>query len=409
MKWSLILLLSATLLVVFAQFVLSNYHLLHTVSYDYHLFYIAGQKALQHQNPYLKYSGDWAPYTPPIIILFALFSLFPINTSQTLFFCLSFGSWIATSYILYRIIKQANILHETSYQLILFGLTYAILTLVFFPFRFTLGMGQVGLILLLFLSLTYFFIQTKKTVLASLFLALSVLLKISPLIFLLLLLAQKRYKIVTLTLTWILGLFAVSAFLLGPSIIPQYLSIPSHFLNFTNAIYYNQAFSGLLLRFGLSPVTTQYVDIFIASVALLPLGYILFKKGNLDNKEELIAWNVTLLIMLIFAPYAWQHHFVLLIFPFVTTFVILRSQKPMIYLYLLLALSYLFTTVNVKNPLTLQQQGLLGKIILSHILWGSIFLFIVNCYFFYMRSSIKLVKTSTSKRSRKEKAILIES
>lgn len=82
--------------------------------------------------------------------------------------------------------------------------------------------------------------------------------------------------------------------------------------------------------------------------------------------------------MLIFAPFAWQYHFVIAIFPLTTTFYLLYRAKASLVLFFLIFLSYLLIGWNIKNPTGFIDLGLLGSIIMSHVLWGSILLLFLN-------------------------------
>ncbi len=164
--------------------------------------------------------------------------------------------------------------------------------------------------------------------------------------------------------------------LIGVKTYQNYLAIPNSFFDFSLSVYTNQSITGFLAR-----VSNNYdLNKLVYFVSFLIVLIILFKlaKKNIKGTHTLVLWNIAILSMLIIAPFAWQYHFVIAIFPLTTTLYLLYKTKASSVLFFLIFLSYLLIGWNIKNPTSFIAFGLLGSVILSHVLWGSILLLFLN-------------------------------
>lgn len=353
----------------FAQFLISNIKLLKSPSQDFEVFYLSGQQALARQNPYLKLGKDIVRNPPPAILLFMLFPIFPVELSQTLWFITSIFSFTLGSYLLFKTLNISN----WKIWLVYFSLVF-----LFFPFRYNLGSGQVNNFLFLLITFTFYLSKRQKSFWAAVSLVLAIVLKITPIFLLLTLFWQKQVKIILFALinTIVLGL--ITSVVLGPQVYKDYLTIPNSFLDFGISSYYNQSLSGFLMRIFGNPQLSQSITLITLVLGLVVFSYLVSKSKQKNLNNDLIFWNISIIYMLIFAPFAWQYHFVILIFPLITTAYLGYKSKLTYKFFLPLALSYILTAWNIKNPIL--YSGFLGSIILSHLFFGVVLLLFLNYY-----------------------------
>ena len=115
----------------------------------------------------------------------------------------------------------------------------------------------------------------------------------------------------------------------------------------------------------------------IASISLLFVHKRLVKSSF---SPSTLLWNLSILFMLIFAPFAWQYHFAIIIFPLVVTAFLGYKMKLSYRFFSLLVLSYLLIGWNIKNPTSYINSGLVGAVILSHTFIGTTLLLFLNYY-----------------------------
>lgn len=375
-------LLSFLLIVVFfvisLQFIISNARSLKTVDQDFEVFYLSGKQVINGKNPYMLIGKDIIRNPPPALLLFTLLPLLPIKTSQIVWFILSFISFIAGSYYLFKILDKVNgnkSSYEKNWKI---WLIYLSLAFIFFPFRYNLGSGQVNNFLFLLLVLTFYLLQSKKELWSALFLSLAILLKITPIFLLFTLFLEKKIKVIVWTFIDTILISVTTFLLLGYNIFKNYFGILKSFFNFGIQTYYNQSLSGFMARTFNNFALTQWVNYILVLTGVFFL--VLYYRKPVKNYfiSELIIWNISIIYLLLLAPFAWQYHFVIIIFPLVTTFYIIYRKKIFYRLFFFLILSYLLIGWNIKNPNTIYHQSILGSILLSHVFFGSLILLFVN-------------------------------
>ncbi len=350
------------------QFTLSNIKLLKFPAQDFEVFYLSGKQVLKTENPYLKLGQDIVRNPPPTIIIFSLLPLLPILTSQAIWFIVSFLTFLVASFFLFKILEANN------WKI---WLTFLSLSFLFFPFRYNLGSGQVNNLLFLLIVLAFYFTKNRKIYKAAISVALAIAIKITPLFFLLVFLFQKKIKQFFCTLISLGILLLVTSPFLTFNIYKYYFSISNSYLDFTNESYYNQSLAALINRLVHNPNIAQTIVVFISIMSILVFSLLITKvKQNLLS--DIIIWNISILYILILAPFAWQYHFVIIIFPLVTTAYLLVKGKMSYSFYLLLGLSYFMIGWNIKNPQVFEKVNILGGVILSHVVLGAILLLLLN-------------------------------
>jgi arabinofuranan 3-O-arabinosyltransferase len=392
MKNTISLFVICVFLIISLQFIISNAKSLHTISQDFEVFYLSGQQVVKGDNPYLLIGKDIVRNPPPTILTYGLLSFLPIKTSQIIWFILSVFSFIAGSYYLFKTFDNYEVktsLYGRNWKI---WLIYLSLVLIFFPFRYNLGSGQVNNFLFLFLVLVFYFLQLKKELWAGFLLSLSILLKITPIFLLFTFLIQKKFKAIKLTVLCTITVLIMSFLLLGGKIYQNYLKVTKSFFDFNISTYYNQSLSGFLARaFNNSELTKWllYISIVIALISI----QLLYKKTKRNNfLSNIIFWNISIIYILILASFAWQYHFVIIIFPLVTTAYIGYKIKFSYKFFFFWFLSYLLIGLNIKNPEAFINKGILGSIILSHVFFGAVILLLLNYSLIWIPASAGMTK-----------------
>jgi hypothetical protein len=344
LAWLLILLASLSLLRTL--FLLWNNNLA-----DFNVFYGAAKALLEGQNPYSVLSFSQLNYLPTVIFAYVPFAFFPGLMAGNIFTVLSVTSFLSAVYLL----KQQFRL-STLWISIIF-----LLGVLSFPFKFTLGMGQVNNIVLFFICLSLYFLKPADKKRSAVFLSVAGIIKIFPSVISLAYLARREYGKFVIFAAAILLLILIP-YLFGKGWLDFYYfkNVFSALLsNRVDSTYYNQSLAGAFQRIGLPADLANLLRIIIPAVSL---AAIFIRKTSYAH-----SFSLLIITMLLINPFSWQHHFVLLLLPF--AFLITKSESWITLLILLL--SYLLVAYNFKNTGH-------SAIILSHVFFGTVILYLFN-------------------------------
>lgn len=240
-----------------------------------------------------------------------------------------------------------------------------------FPVKFTLGMGQLNLVILLLICLFFYFWE-KNHLISSLSLAIVLLLKLFPLLFLPYLVLQKKWKVLML-------IAAASSLLIFCSLLLTDSSLWAYFvqhvvpglLHASPSDYYNQALSGFLVRSLGRTEFFQLIKLGLSAIFLCVTFAVLYVRRDVATLNYL-GYTALLSLALLIHAFSWQHHFVLLIPVFIFMYAyIVRRKLPFRYLFLL-GLSYLLVSINLAHP---ESVPLLLQ---SHVFYATVLLWGLN-------------------------------
>lgn len=327
---------------------------------DFGVYYFAAKTLSIGGNPYIdKTLFTQLNYPPQAILPFYPLLLMQFVYAEKVWLLLSICSFLVTFILLYRWIKVNKAV---------FSIVF-LLTVISFPFKFTLGMGQVNAILLLCICTFLLFLKNKSTKFSALFLAIISILKLFPAIFFLPLLLTKRYRVLCVAIIFILGISLFSISFVGVNVHIYYIT---HVL--TNLLttsggnsYYNQSLTGLFGRLE----TPSFLSIVVRMVVILiSVFIIMWKKTSIEKSLVLF-----LSMMLLINSFTWQHHLLLLLIPFY----LLLSKKQSLLVYVYLLLSYILISTNIKSP-DIYKDSWYSAIILSHATFGILFLWLLQLF-----------------------------
>jgi hypothetical protein len=338
--------------------------LLLAIYQDFNYYYFASQAAFVHINPYLQ-GGPYTGYIYPPICLFFLypFQLFPLVIASKLWIGFSLVSLIFALLIILRIYKQRLF---SSFSLILLTLTFW-----FFPVKFTLGMGQINIFILLCLALGLYYFVKGKDKLTGVFLGLSLAIKYFPLFIIFYLILRKKWKILQYLCLTILSLLAVGYLFIDTSINNYFFLhiFPSLFQS-TGSYYYNQALSGVVARAFDDRSVEFIVKVILSLVILFITFFVMFKKKKVNKEIILFEIGIIVTTNLLLNSFTWQHHFTWLLIPLIFTAVIIRKKSE----YMMLLLIFLLLTFNIKNPANVP------ILFQSHAFYGALLLWVFDLY-----------------------------
>ncbi len=332
---------------------------------DFQVLYLASKDFLAGLNFYQnKEIFTGVGYPPISLIFYSPFIILPYGISQTLFFILSLFATALSVYLSIKILLPKSKLWH--FLLIL------ILTLIFFPTKFTLGMGQVNAITLLVFLFSYYLYQKGKKELSGTFLGLAICLKPIFGFFLLFYLIKKKYKTTLYALGIITILFIVSILIGGIDLYRYYLEkIIPLLLNITGReIYYNQGLMGFISRLTTDNNLRKILWEIGSLIFIIITSLFTIKKGSKN-----LQFALFIITLLLIDSLSWQHHFVWLIFPFIVIGREIFKRKRVV-LTTLFVLSYLLVFWNFKNQNL--NFGFLNPIIFSHVFIGTIILYLLN-------------------------------
>jgi hypothetical protein len=318
---------------------------------DFNVFYGAAKALLAGNNPYTVLSFSQLNYLPTVIYAYTPLTFFPKAVAADVFTVLSATSFIAALYLL-----KAHLKLSTGWVSVIF-----FLGVLSFPFKFTLGMGQVNNLVLFLLCASLYFLKPGDGSKSSIFLSTAGLIKIFPSIISLTYLARKEYgKFAIFALTT--ALLILIPFLFGKGWLDFYYfkNVFSALLsNHVDPVYYNQSLAGSFQRLGLPGNPANLLKLAIFAFSLIT---VFIKKASYSQ-----SYSLFIITMLIINPFSWQHHFVLLLLPFA---VLISGIKGRL-MYAALFISYILISFNFKNTGH-------SAIILSHVFFGTAILYLLN-------------------------------
>ena len=335
---------------------------------DFNNFYYSPTLIFNNVNPYIDKDTLFTSqtYPPHVFIIVYPLQFLPLFTMSKIWTIGSILSLLGSIYLLLKLNKEkitSNI-----------GLALSSLVFVAFPTKFTLGMGQINIFILLFITLFIFYLK-KNEILSGIFLFFALALKIFPIFIPLYLIFIKKWKVLSTVILLSISLFLITYVVLGWEMISYFIfKIFPSLMSGWKGDYYNQSLSGMLVRTGINLSTLGLIRLLISTTLLILTFFIILK--NKSNKVEIINLIIGTILTLnvLLNNFSWQHHFVWLIPPFFFTFFYLKQIKASYKFFVLLGFSYFLVAFNLKSP------EFVPIFLISHVFWGAFILLIINLY-----------------------------
>jgi len=360
-KWIIFILFFLSLISIIRSLAL----IIFSTAPDFSVLWTGAADLIRGANPYINPSLFTGIGYPPNTLLFYLpFSLLPYQLAQVLFTLLSFGSFLGIIIISFKILKE-----KFSWQTFLVVFSLSLLS---FPTKFTFGMGQSNIIAFFMLLLSYYLYKEKKLGMAGLILGLAISLKTIFAFFIIFFVLKKQWKVIKLAGLTIVATIGITSIFSNTNLYGYYLKevVPPLFNLSGREIYYNQGVMGFISRLTNDLNERKYISLIISLfLTLFASWFALYKKGK-DLQFSLFITTLLLIDTL-----SWQHHFVLLIFPFILVANFATRKKFLFYL-ILIVTSYLLVSWNFSDPSP--YYGFPKSLLLSNTFYGALMLFFIN-------------------------------
>jgi len=360
-KWIIFILFFLSLISIIRSLAL----IIFSTAPDFSVLWTGAVDLIRGANPYINPSLFTGIGYPPNTLLFYLpFSLLPYQLAQVLFTLLSFGSFLGIIIISFKILKE-----KFSWQTFLVVFSLSLLS---FPTKFTFGMGQSNIIAFFMLLLSYYLYKEKKLGMAGLILGLAISLKTIFAFFIIFFVLKKQWKVIKLAGLTIVATIGITSIFSNTNLYGYYLKevVPPLFNLSGREIYYNQGVMGFISRLTNDLNERKYISLIISLfLTLFASWFALYKKGK-DLQFSLFITTLLLIDTL-----SWQHHFVLLIFPFILVANFATRKKFLFYL-ILIVTSYLLVSWNFSDPSP--YYGFPKSLLLSNTFYGALMLFFIN-------------------------------
>lgn len=348
---------------LFSQTLFSFFHAATTFTPDFSIFYQSAKDVLHNTDMY----HDQTLYTffnyPITTTFFYLpFTFLSYVTAQEVFVVINIFAAIFCVFVSFKILKW-----HVSFFIQFFVIAIFLFS---FPTKFTIGMGQSNLIAYVCILCSYYFYQNKKIAASIALFILAIILKPIVLFLIIFYFFKKEWIYILWLCACLTSVFLGFPILLGKgNAIDIYIKEIIPRLNTTagREVYYNQGLTGFTARLTTNIFFRKYITELL-SLSILIIVFV--KKYSSDTQ----LFSLLLTVLVLINPLSWQHHFVLLLLPFLFCIQkVLREKNFLSKLFL--TGSYFLIVGNIKNPSLF--TGLLGAFILSHAFWGTIGLFIL--------------------------------
>lgn len=334
-----------------------------TTAPDYRVLWISAKDMLTSNNPYTDKELYTPNAYPPISELFYLpLAVLPYQPSQAVFIFLSFSSIIGSVFLSIKLIYK-----KVAWQ---HFLLFTALALLSFPTKFSLGMGQINLIVLFLLLLAYYFQQKNKQIISGSVLGISIILKPIFIFFLIFFILKKKWKMVLTSIFTVT--FAILATVIFWPVDYWFSWFKTGILPLANLAgreaYCNQGLMGFISRIFSDLQVRKYLTLALSLLLTLIPSVLTLKRKN----ENLIL-SLFIITLLFVDSASWQHHFVWLMFPLIAVSQKVFLKKNAVFK-AFIWLAYFLASWNFKNPFPYP------PIIISNQFYSALILWAINIY-----------------------------
>jgi hypothetical protein len=287
---------------------------------DFYIYYQAYREAQDGGNPYVPYKiGQSFIYHPSALTFVSPFVVTEKGPLPYIIWSvLSTVAWIAAIIVTLRVSRDDG-LNGRTVSLILF------LFLGFAPFFENLHVGQIDSFVVLFLCLSLHWAEHRRDTLAGLVLALAILLKLTPLLFLAYFAALRRYRVAVTAILALFLLNVVTVIQFSPRVLVQFWDTLPQLLAEVHPSPYNQSFLSIafqaLRRWELTKLDraialAHRVVMAVLLSSALAAGLFLNEEAQ-DRPLRRALYNLLLAAMVFSSSLVWYHHYLFLLLPLV--------------------------------------------------------------------------------------------
>ena len=337
---------------------------------DFRVYYYVSKLFLQGINYYAHPELLHISYSyPPIdFLLFLPFTVFSFPIAETIWTILNFIFLLASLYYLSKIFSLRLF---STLGMLLSGLTF-----MAFPTKFTIGMGQLNLLVLFLIVYGLWLAKQKKFISTGVLLGAALSIKFSPVFLPFYFLLRLNKKVLSgMILTFLITLLLVVIFVPYHTYTYYILKIfPDFVVSSWKLEYYNQSLSGVIGRSVGTGAGAGYLKTIITLVAVSVTFWVILKNKQKDFLSTLIVIGTLITLSLLFNTFSWQHHFVWTIIPFYSSVFFMLKKKMGTKYYIALIISYVLISINFSDP------NVLPVVFQSHVFYGALLLLLIDLH-----------------------------
>lgn len=344
--------------------IFSLYRILISFAPDFQVYYTAADYLFSNKSLYNNFHAFTNFGYPPIsaALYLPLFFL-PYQIAQGIFVVTSFFAGIGALIFTFYLSKVSL---KPLYIIIGIGLLC-----LFFPFKFTLGMGQSNAIAYFSLLLGVVSLPKNRIIDSAFFFALAFVAKPILLITIVWVLVTKQWKllmaIIGILFVASVMMFGIFPFTRNDTMYYIFHELPQLFSLHGKAIYYNQGVAGFVTR----TLGEWWGNVFVIDVIGVGILALVFKALSI-KKDPVMRLTFIFAVLPLLDSLSWQHHFIFLLLPFVNAINIAWKEKDKLSL-VFIGISYLLIGGNIAHP---ERFAVLpANIVLSHTFYGGVILF----------------------------------
>lgn len=323
-------LLSIALLVLYGiaglsnqVYLLQHFNLDQAFMSDFRIYERAVYQLGLNQNPYLDRAiGSAFLYPPPAALIIQIFELIPAVIRDIVVLITNIGLLFLSVHLLRRAYGVAMSQSWWWYYIAaLFG-----------PTMETITIGQINLIVLAGVTVLYFW-ENRQPILSGIGLGTAIMMKMSPALLLGYLVFRKKWRVLLCTLAFLVGLSLVAGFLYGFQHFQSFLDAVISASGFFGKDLNNQGLITKLSLFGiLSPEIAPTAQLLLTAYfgVLLIISAVCYHFAP----EREAFFIVTIIVMTLYPPFVWYHHYVFLLIPI---FILLawKGKNPLIIIWVI--------------------------------------------------------------------------
>lgn len=330
---------------------------------DFRYYHEAVVTYIHGGNPYVRPIFPF-PYPPFALIILLPFGYIPLVTAGKILliislFCLFFSVLL---------VMQAFHVSVRSFL----GILVLALVINFFPTKYTLASGQINTLILVFVAIFVYFYSKNRKYFSGIALACAIALKLFPLLLIPYLFIARQWEVLKAIFVSLAIIFFITYIILPPHVVNTYftLTLPVFLSTGGGQGYYDQSLSAFIARILQNPHIATPLARIIAGLVIPATYFLLWKYGG-STKKKLLSISILLILNVILNNFAWQHHYIWLLIPFLITFFYMQQMRLNYKYYIILGISYFLIAVNFRNPESV------STILLSNQLYGAILLYIL--------------------------------
>lgn len=337
---------------------------------DFSVYYFVSKFFLQGINYYAHPEILQVSYSyPPIdLLLFSPFTIFTLPVAELIWTFLNFIFLLSS---LFYLAKIFSIRLFSTQNMLLMSFVF-----ISFPTKFTIGMGQLNLLVLWLMVYGFWLMKKNKLFKTGLVLGVALSIKFSPIFLPFYFLLRFNKKVLLgMIVTFFITLMLVVIFVPYTTYSYYVLKVfPDFVVSSWKLEYYNQSLSGAIGRsFGMGNVSSILKTI-ISLIFLITAFFIIYKNKQKDFLSQMLIIGTLITLSLLFNTFSWQHHFVWAIIPFYSSIFYLQKRKVSNRYYGYLFISYILISINFPNP------NVLPIILQSHVFYGGLLLLLIDLY-----------------------------